>query len=226
MQIYTSVLSQITYHRFKNHRRFAPLSACIYLLFTLKFWEQKSEARNKCKDKLVSTSKRPKSSNLSYLVERRTPDNVNIKILSIRMNILKARMDIHSALKIHICDVRTDAKWRLPDLVQIESTLLSVDWSRKRRGGTTPRTQTTWYTTGSGFYYSRKAQCPPPFSTITWLSEPRSENIVKILNDRQIGMIQLEISQVLPESHLPTRKMFSFSGDIARTPDWRAMMTS
>ena len=30
-----------------------------------------------------------------------------------------------------------------------------------------------------------RRSAPPPFSTITWLPEPRSENIVKILNDRQ-----------------------------------------
>ena len=123
------------------------------------------KVRNKYKDKLVSLSKRPKSSNLSYLVERGTPDNTNIHS-EIRMNTLKARMDIHSRLKIHICNVLPqgkDANWRLPDLAQIESTLLSERLISKEKG---------WYHTkdpdhmvhcGSRILLFEEGAMPPPF---------------------------------------------------------------
>mgnify|MGYP007015963760 CR=1 FL=1 len=52
---------------------------------------------------------------------------------------------------------------------------------------------------------------PPPFSTITWLPEPRSEkHSHKSLTIDKIGMVQLEVSYVLAESHLSPRKMLAF----------------
>ena len=138
-------------------------------------------------------------------------------------------MDIHSALKIHICNVCTrvqDAKWRLPDQAQIESTY-SQQTDLEREGVAPhqePRPHGTLRVPDSTIRGRRSA--PPPFSTITWLPEPRSENIVRILNDRQnrYGTTR-SIPSLLREPSF-NEKDVSFSGGIARTPDRRAMTTS